>query len=102
MVLPAEFIPVAEETGLINSVGEWVLKQACSEATAWPSAVRVAVNVSPAQFRNSALPLVVVGALAESGLAAQRLGLEITESVLLQSNESSLLRLHQLRELGVR
>jgi len=102
MVLPAEFIPVAEETGLINSIGEWVLKQACSDATAWPSAVRVAVNVSPAQFRNSALPLVVVGALAESGLAAQRLELEITESVLLQSNESSLLRLHQLRELGVR
>ena len=102
IVLPAEFIPVAEETGLINSIGEWVLKQACSDATAWPSAVRVAVNVSPAQFRNSALPLVVVGALAESGLAAQRLELEITESVLLQSNESSLLRLHQLRELGVR
>ena len=68
MVLPAEFVPVAEETGLINSIGEWVLKQACSDATAWPSSVRVAVNVSPAQFRNTALPLVVVGALAESGL----------------------------------
>jgi diguanylate cyclase (GGDEF)-like protein/PAS domain S-box-containing protein len=102
MVLPAEFVPVAEETGLINSIGEWVLKQACSDATAWPSSVRVAVNVSPAQFRNSALPLVVVGALAESGLAAQRLELEITESVLMQNNESSLLMLHQLRELGVR
>jgi EAL domain-containing protein (putative c-di-GMP-specific phosphodiesterase class I) len=102
MVLPAEFIPVAEETGLISSIGEWVLKQACSDATAWPSSVRVAVNVSPAQFRNSALPLVVVGALAESGLPAQRLELEITESVLMQNNESSLLTLHQLRELGVR
>ena len=102
MVLPAEFVPVAEETGLINSIGEWVLKQACSDATAWPSSVRVAVNVSPAQFRNSALPLVVVGALAESGLLAQRLELEITESVLMQNNESSLLTLHQLRELGVR
>jgi predicted signal transduction protein with EAL and GGDEF domain len=102
MVLPAEFIPVAEETGLISSIGEWVLKQACSDATAWPSSVRVAVNVSPAQFRNSALPLAVVGALAESGLPAQRLELEITESVLMQNNESSLLTLHQLRELGVR
>ena len=102
MVLPAEFIPVAEETGLINGIGEWVLKQACSDATGWPSSVRVAVNVSSAQFRNSALPLVVVGALAESGLPAQRLELEITESVLMQNNESSLLLLHQLRELGVR
>ena len=102
MVLPAEFVPVAEETGLINSIGEWVLKQACSDATAWPSSVRVAVNVSPAQFRNSALPLVVVGALAESGLPTQRLELEITESVLMQNNESSLLMLHQLHELGVR
>ena len=102
MVLPAEFVPVAEETGLINSIGEWVLKQACSDATAWPSSVRVAVNVSPAQFRNSALPLVGVGALAESGLPAHRLELEITESVLMQNNESSLLTLHQLRELGVR
>jgi diguanylate cyclase (GGDEF)-like protein/PAS domain S-box-containing protein len=102
MVLPAEFVPVAEETGLINSIGEWVLKQACSDANEWPSSVRVAVNVSPAQFRNSALPLVVVGALAESGLPAQRLELEITESVLMQNNESSLLMLHQLRNLGVR
>ena len=102
MVLPAEFVPVAEETGLINSIGEWVLKQACSDATAWPSSVRVAVNVSPAQFRNTALPLVVVGALAESGLPTQRLELEITESVLMQNNESSLLMLHQLHELGVR
>lgn len=102
LVLPAEFVPVAEETGLINSIGEWVLKQACFDATEWPSSVRVAVNVSPAQFRNSALPLVVVGVLAESGLPAQRLELEITESVLMQNNETSLLMLHQLRDLGVR
>jgi diguanylate cyclase (GGDEF)-like protein/PAS domain S-box-containing protein len=102
MVLPAEFVPVAEETGLINSIGEWVLKQACFDATEWPSSVRVAVNVSPTQFRNSALPLLVVGALAESRLPAQRLELEITESVLMQNNESSLLMLHQLRELGAR
>jgi diguanylate cyclase (GGDEF)-like protein/PAS domain S-box-containing protein len=102
MVLPAEFVPVAEETGLINSIGEWVLKRACADATNWPSSMRMAVNVSPAQFRNSALPLVVVAALAESGLPAQRLELEITESVLMQNNESSFLMLHQLRELGVR
>jgi diguanylate cyclase (GGDEF)-like protein/PAS domain S-box-containing protein len=102
MVLPAEFVPVAEETGLINSIGEWVLQRACADATNWPSSMRVAVNVSPAQFRNSALPLVVVAALAESGLPAQRLELEITESVLMQNNESSFLMLHQLRELGVR
>jgi diguanylate cyclase (GGDEF)-like protein/PAS domain S-box-containing protein len=102
MVLPAEFVPVAEETGLINSIGEWVLKRACADATNWPSSMRVAVNVSPAQFRNSALPLVVVAALAESGLPAQRLELEITESVLMQNNESSFLMLHQLHELGVR
>jgi predicted signal transduction protein with EAL and GGDEF domain len=102
MVPPAEFVPVAEETGLINSMGEWVLKQACSDATVWPSSVRVAVNVSPAQLRNTALPLVVVGALPESGLPTQRLELEITESVLMQNNESSLLMLHQLHELGVR
>jgi EAL domain-containing protein (putative c-di-GMP-specific phosphodiesterase class I) len=87
---------------LINSIGEWVLKQACVDATHWPDSIRVAVNVSPAQFRNSALPLVVVAALAESGLRAQRLELEITESVLMQNSESSLLMLHQLRELGVR
>jgi diguanylate cyclase (GGDEF)-like protein/PAS domain S-box-containing protein len=102
VVPPAEFVPLAEETGLINGIGEWVLRQACSDAVQWPSCVRVGVNVSPAQFRNSALPLVVVGALAESGLPAQRLELEITESVLMQNTESTLLRLHQLRDLGAR
>ena len=102
MVLPVEFIPVAEETGLINSIGEWVLKQACSDAMTWPSSVRVAVNVSPAQFRNTALPLMVVAALVESGLPTQRLELEITELVLMQNDEASLLMLHQLRDLGVR
>jgi diguanylate cyclase (GGDEF)-like protein len=94
MVLPAEFIPVAEETGLINSIGEWVLKRACADAASWPGALRVAVNVSPSQFRSSALPLVVVAALADSGLQAQRLELEITESLLMQNNEASLVMLH--------
>jgi diguanylate cyclase (GGDEF)-like protein len=102
MVLPAEFVPVAEDTGLINSIGEWVLKQACADAASWPNPTRVSVNVSPSQFRNSALPLVVVAALADSGLQAQRLELEITESLLMQNNEASLVMLHQLRDLGIR
>jgi EAL domain-containing protein (putative c-di-GMP-specific phosphodiesterase class I) len=87
---------------LINSIGEWVLKQACADAASWPSPTRVSVNVSPSQFRNSALPLVVVAALADSGLPAQRLELEITESLLMQNNEASLLMLHQLRDLGIK
>jgi diguanylate cyclase (GGDEF)-like protein/PAS domain S-box-containing protein len=102
MILPTEFVSVAEETGLINSIGEWVLRQACADAASWPSPMRVSVNVSPSQFRNGALPLVVVTALAECGLPAQRLELEITESLLMQNNEASLLMLHQLRELGIR
>jgi diguanylate cyclase (GGDEF)-like protein/PAS domain S-box-containing protein len=102
MVPPAEFIPVAEETGLINAIGEWVLRQACAEAATWPSDIKVAVNVSPVQFRNQSLPQIVIGALAATGLAAHRLELEITESVLMQSNEMTPRMLHQLRELGVR
>jgi predicted signal transduction protein with EAL and GGDEF domain len=102
MIPPAEFIPVAEETGLINSIGEWVLRQACAEAATWPDDIKVAVNVSPVQFRNQPLPQVVINALAATGLAPNRLELEITESVLMQSNETTLRMLHQLRELGVR
>ena len=102
MIPPAEFIPVAEETGLINTIGEWVLRQACAEAATWPDDIKVAVNVSPVQFRNQPLPQVVINALAATGLAPNRLELEITESVLMQSNETTLRMLHQLRELGVR
>jgi diguanylate cyclase (GGDEF)-like protein/PAS domain S-box-containing protein len=102
MISPAEFIPVAEETGLINAIGEWVLRQACAEAATWPDDIKVAVNVSPVQFRNQPLPQVVINALAATGLAPHRLELEITESVLMQSNETTLRMLHQLRELGVR
>jgi diguanylate cyclase (GGDEF)-like protein len=99
---PAEFIPVAEETGLIVPIGEWVLREACRTATAWPESVRVAVNLSAVQFRSRELGDMVRGVLAETGLAPARLELEITESVLLAESEQVLSILHQLRALGVR
>ena len=102
MVPPLEFIPVAEETGLINPIGEWVLRQACREAMNWPSHVSVAVNISPVQFRNPGLALTVLASLTASGLPARRLELEVTESVLMQNNETTLATLHQIRDLGVR
>jgi EAL domain-containing protein (putative c-di-GMP-specific phosphodiesterase class I) len=102
MISPAEFIPVAEETGLINTIGEWVLRQACSESATWPSHIKIAVNVSPVQFRNQNLVQTIVHCLATSRLPADRLELEVTESVLMKSNEATLATLHQLRELGVR
>ena len=102
MVSPADFIPVAEETGLIGEIGEWVLKQACLEAASWPGQIHIAVNVSPVQFRSRTLALKVAAALAESGLAPGRLELEITETVLIRDDEEALTILQQLRELGVR
>jgi EAL domain-containing protein (putative c-di-GMP-specific phosphodiesterase class I) len=101
-VAPSEFIPLAEETGLIAPIGEWVLRQACGEAVKWPSHVALAVNLSPAQFRMRNLLQIVIGALAQSGISPQRLELEITESVLLVDNAATLETLHQLRNLGVR
>ena len=101
-ISPADFIPVAEETGLINPIGEWVLRQACAEAATWPKDLKIAVNGSPVQFRSQGLSQIVIGALAAANLAPHRLELEITESVVLQSNDTTLRRLHQLRELGVR
>ncbi|HYY85192.1 MAG TPA: diguanylate cyclase, partial [Beijerinckiaceae bacterium] len=82
LISPADFIPIAEDMGLIIPLGEWVLRQACKEAAGWPERVKVAVNLSPAQFKSKALALVVTTALADSGLAPDRLELEITESVL--------------------
>ena len=102
MISPAEFIPIAEETGLINQIGEWVLTTACAEATTWPEDIRIAVNVSPVQFRSGTLALKIVAALAASGLAASRLELEITEAVLIRDDEAALAILHQLRAIGVR
>ncbi len=102
MISPAEFIPIAEETGLINQLGHWVLHTACAEAANWPDDIRVAVNVSPVQFKSQTLALNVAAALAASGLAASRLELEITEAVLIRDDEIALEVLHQLRALGVR
>jgi diguanylate cyclase (GGDEF)-like protein len=102
MISPAEFIPIAEETGLINQLGEWVLTAACAEAATWPDDIKLAVNVSPVQFRSGTLALKIVAALAASGLAAGRLELEITEAVLIRDDEAALAILHQLRAIGVR
>jgi diguanylate cyclase (GGDEF)-like protein len=101
MISPAEFIPIAEESGLINELGEWVLATACAEATTWPDDVKLAVNVSPVQFRSGTLALKIVAALAASGLAASRLELEITEAVLIRDDDAALEILHQLRAVGV-
>ena len=102
MVSPADFIPLAEETGLIVPIGEWVVRTACREAVRWPDGLSVAVNLSPAQFKSRNLVEVVASALANSGLAPQRLELEITEGVLLQESEGNLATLHALRDLGLR
>jgi predicted signal transduction protein with EAL and GGDEF domain len=102
VVGPDQFIPVAEDIGLIVPLGDWVLKQACRDAARWPGKLKVAVNLSAAQFRNPMLSLSVVTALAQSGLAATRLELEITETVLLQDDEAVLNTLHEIRQLGVR
>jgi diguanylate cyclase (GGDEF)-like protein len=105
MVSPAEFIPLAEELGLIRDIGAWVLRTACCEAATWPASVRVAVNLSPLQFVHHAgqsLPEIVAEALALSGLPGHRLELEITESVRLQEDAATLDTLHQLRSFGAR
>ncbi len=101
-VSPAEFIPVAEEIGLIIPLGAWVIERACLDASRWPSNTRVAVNLSPVQFRNGDLVQTVFSCLAKSRLQPQRLELEITEQVLLQDSDSTLSVLHRLRDLGVR
>jgi len=102
LVSPAEFIPLAEELGLIAPIGEWVTAQACRDAVTWPEHVKVAVNLSPVQFRNSGLLETVRRALEGSGLPAHRLELEITESALLQDSDAVLATLHELRALGLR
>jgi EAL domain-containing protein (putative c-di-GMP-specific phosphodiesterase class I) len=102
MISPAEFIPVAEDCGLIGKLGEWALRRACAAAAGWPRSIAVAVNLSPAQVKAETLVLQVTAALAASGLAPGRLELEVTESVLMHDTLDTLATLHGLRELGVR
>jgi len=102
MIAPAEFIPVAEETGLINPIGEWVLSQACADATHWPDNLKVAVNLSPAQFRSRSLVQSIFNAFASAGLRPDRLELEITETVLMHHTDATIDVLNQLHKIGIR
>jgi diguanylate cyclase (GGDEF)-like protein len=102
LILPNQFISLAEETGLILPLGEWVLRNACSQAVSWPKHISVAVNLSPAQFKSGNIAQMAVSALAASGLPPGRLELEITESVLMQDASERLSTLNQLRALGIR
>jgi diguanylate cyclase (GGDEF)-like protein len=100
-ISPANFVPIAEETGLIVSIGEWVLRTACNETANWPKHVKVAVNLSPAQLKSKNLVSMVMNALADCGMQPNRLQLEITETMLMQNTFATLNTLHQLRKLGV-
>ncbi|MGJ5204247.1 bifunctional diguanylate cyclase/phosphodiesterase [Bradyrhizobium sp. HKCCYLR20261] len=102
MVPPLDFIPLAEDTGLINEIGDWVLRTACAEAAHWPEDIRLAVNVSPVQLKSPTLALRIAGALSAAGLAPQRLEIEITEAVLISDDDAALGILHQLHDMGVR
>ena len=102
IVPPNDFIPIAEDIGLISSIGEWVLRKACKDAMAWPHGIRLAVNLSPVQFGKGDLKDIVLGALRDSGLPPHRLELEITESVLLEGSENNIRILTSLKALGVK
>ena len=102
LITPAEFIPLAEDSGLIVPLGEWVMREACRQAATWPEELSVAVNVSPKQFTDSRLAETVLQALSASGLSPARLELEITESIFIADVEETLATLHSLRRLGVR
>ncbi|WP_082992590.1 bifunctional diguanylate cyclase/phosphodiesterase [Erythrobacter sp. QSSC1-22B] len=102
LIGPMDFIPLAEETGLIIPIGDWVLREACRQAAQWPGEVSVAVNISPKQFAAPNLAQTILQALATSGLAPSRLELEITESIFIVDIERTLSTLHNLRSLGVR
>jgi EAL domain-containing protein (putative c-di-GMP-specific phosphodiesterase class I) len=102
MISPVEFIPIAEETGLMAPLGAWAVRQACAEAVTWPEAVKVAVNLSPVQFRCGDVGRVVVDALAAAKLPADRLELEVTESVLVAENDATFSVLRKLRERGAK
>jgi diguanylate cyclase (GGDEF)-like protein len=101
LISPAEFIPLAEEIGMIVTIGEWVIRRACLDAAAWPPAIKVAVNLSPTQLLSASLLPIIQEALAEAQLPADRLEIEITEAVLMHSTEATLASLRRLRDLGV-
>jgi diguanylate cyclase (GGDEF)-like protein len=101
LISPTVFIPVAEEMGLISKIGAWVIRQACLTASLWPADLKVAVNLSPAQFADGDIRDVVAGALAEASLQPQRLELEITEGLLLKDTDAVMMQLRELKELGV-
>ncbi|WP_052536086.1 EAL domain-containing protein [Bradyrhizobium sp. ORS 375] len=102
MVPPLDFIPLAEDTGLINEIGDWVMRTACAEAASWPADIRIAVNVSPVQLKSPTLALRIAAALSAAGLAPERLEIEITEAVLISDDDVALSVLHQLHDMGVR
>jgi diguanylate cyclase (GGDEF)-like protein len=101
LLAPDRFIALAEESGLIVPIGEWIVRRACADAVAWPDHVRLAINLSPVQFGSNNLVNSITEALVDSGLPPARLELEITESVLLQKNAENLAVLHQLKSLGI-
>ncbi|WP_162901619.1 EAL domain-containing protein [Breoghania sp. L-A4] len=101
-ISPADFIPVAEESGLMDEIGAWVIRTACAEAASWPRAVTLAVNLSPTQFHNAQLLNIILGALGTSGLSPRRLELEITETALLTHSTATVNTLNHLRSIGVR
>ena len=101
LVSPAEFIPALEDSGLILALGEWILRQACADAASWPAQLQVNVNLSGRQLADPSIVQHVAEALAASGLAPDRLMLEITESVIMHNTETTVQRLNELRELGV-
>jgi EAL domain-containing protein (putative c-di-GMP-specific phosphodiesterase class I) len=100
LIPPGQFIGLAEESGLVVPLGEWILRKACADAANWPPHLKVAVNLSPVQFKQSNLLDVLKSALRESGLAPARLELEITETVLIEKNEENLAVLRQLKDVG--
>jgi diguanylate cyclase (GGDEF)-like protein/PAS domain S-box-containing protein len=102
LILPAEFVSIAEEIGLISAIGEWVVNQACKEAASWPDPLKVAVNLSPSHLVRPNIPSLISGALAAARLPAHRLEIEVTEAVLLQATEPAVATLRNLREMGVR
>ncbi len=101
LLYPDSFIGIAEETGLMEPLGQWIVQRACADAVAWPEDIKVAVNLSAGQFRTGTLFDVILCALVESGLPPERLELEITESLLLQDKQSNVLVIQQLKNLGV-